>query len=347
MASGDAGGRSAGAPGNVLSLGSLADKDGSDKEIAELRQTLQSLSTAAAAATSSSALTATSFGRDVRRKRAVSLQMERRLPYSQPSTEHDYVPEHLVSPFSAQGGRHKLKGPLQRIVHSDLVDMGVVTAAKHPSLVQRRQSDPGKINPALIQARLKYAGSASLSLEEDLRGSSARSRSHSPRRLIGSLPEDEACSGSVVQVEGKVSPRSGSPRRKLTQHRHSTCVNYSPLMGDESPRMRARKTRSHSLPMSVTLSLENSALEVGEALGALAQPKEKRTLPTKNLLSSRSAVPSTKRPAISRGVTLEEGPLESIREESGSKLQFLRQYSAPHQSSPPATSNVRIKPLTE
>ncbi len=286
-------------------------------------------------------------GTDVQRKRAVSLHFESKMGPALP--EHDYVPDHLVSPIFLQG-RQKLKGPLQRVVHDDLVDMGVVTASKHPSIVQRRQSDPGKISPALVQARLKYASSGSVSLEEDLR---SRSRSQSPRRLIRSLPEEEETGPtSGFLTEEKMSPSMGSsPRRKLMQHRHSTCANCSPrTAGDESPRRRARTMRSNSLPMPFTLWPDRSALEVGEAVGALAKPSKQtdgksRTLQTVNLNAQRSVVPSGKRPVVGRCLTVDETPLECILEESGSRSQFLRQHSAPQSPSPTLSTGGKVKPV--
>ena len=113
----------------------MKDNDVRDKEITELRNTLKGLSTSAQhkSAVGEAQPSFLSPGAAVQRKRAVSLQMEGRIPHF---GEQDFVPEHLVSPILPQG-RQKLKGPLQRVVHDDLVDMGVVTAAKHPSLVQR------------------------------------------------------------------------------------------------------------------------------------------------------------------------------------------------------------------
>ena len=323
----------------------VKDNDVRDKEIAELRNTLKGLSTSAQhkSAVDEVQPSFLSPGAAVQRKRAVSLQMEGRIPHL---GEQDFVPEHLFSPILPQG-RQKLKGPLERVVHDDLVDMGVVIAAKHPSLVQRRQSDPGKINPALMQARQKYISSASSSAEEDLK---PRPRSQSPRRHIGSLPEGESLPSSYLQVEGRLSPSLTSPRRKLLQHRHSTCANYLPTTataGDESPRRKPRTVRSNSLTMAA-LWPDRSALEIGEAVGALATPNKqvdmKRTLQPVNLNTPRSQMPSTKRPLTSRCVSVDEGPLESILEESGTRPQFLRQRSVPHGSSPPI-AGVKLKPL--
>ena len=332
-------------PRSSASSDPVKDSDAKDKEITELRNTLKGLSTSPQhkSAVGEAQPSSLSPGAAVQRKRAVSLQMEGRIPHL---GEQDFVPEHLVSPILLQG-RQKLKGQLQRVVHDDLVDMGVVTAAKHPSLVQRRQSDPGKINPALMQARQKYIGSARSSTEEDLK---PRPRSQSPRRLIGSLPEGKSLPSSYLQVEGRLSPSLTSPRRKLLQHRHSTCVNYLPATataGDETSRMRPRTVRSNSLPVAA-LWPDRSALEVGEAVGALAVPNKqvdkKRTLQPVNLNTPRSQMPSMKRPLTSRCMSVDEGPLESILEESGTRSQFLRQYSVPHGSSPPI-AGVKLKPL--
>ena len=329
--------------GNVSLPEPSKDVNVRDKEITELRNTLKGLSTSAAQNPAFAAQTSyLSPAGAVQRKRAVSLQIEGRIQHL---GEQDYVPEHLVSPILLQG-RLKLKGPLQRVVHDDLVDMGVVTAAKHPSLVQRRQSDPGKINPAFMQARQKYLGSSRVSMDDDL-----KPRSQSPRRLIDSLPEGKSYPGSNSQVEGRLSPSLTSPRRKLLQHRRSTCVSYIPtpaVAGDESPRIRPRTTRSNSLPVGI-LWPDRSALEVGEAIGALAVPTKKvhdskRTLQPVSLNTPRTQLPSAKRPLTSRCVSVDEGPLESILEESGSKAHFLRQYSVPHTTSPPI-AGVKLKPL--
>ncbi len=308
--------------------------DTRDKEIAELRRTLKDLSTSPKKMPSRNTLSP-GDAINIRRR---SLQMEGRLQHL---GEHDYVPEHLVSPI-----RPKIKGPLQRVVNDDLVDMGTVTASKHPSLVKRRCSDPGRVSPGLLLARQRLQSSGSSSDDEELERSP---RSRSPRRFIGSLPEDECYPSSSLHVEGRMSPGWASPRRRLVQHRHSACVAYNPLAGDESPRIRAGKSRSNSLPMAHNLWPERSALEVGEAIGALAtkgsngnsetpsstnsatNPKDTNSQQASAAMRTQAAQQAViRRASANRCVSIEEPPLEAILEEAGSRAQYIRRYSMPN-----------------
>ncbi len=307
--------------------------DTRDKEIAELRRTLKDLSTSPKKMPSRNMLSP-GDALNIRRR---SLQMEGRLQHL---GEHDYVPEHLVAPI-----RPKIKGALQRVVNDDLVDMGTVTASKHPSLVKRRCSDPGRVSPGLLLARQRLQSSGSSSDDEE---HERTPRSRSPRRLIGSLPEDECYPSSSLHVEGRMSPGWASPRRRLVQHRHSACVALNPLAGDESPRIRARKSRSNSLPMAHNLWPERSALEVGEAIGALATKGNNGNNETPSSTNSATSLKDTnsqqasamhtqaaqqaaiRRTSANRCVSIEEPPLEAILEEAGSRAQYIRRYSMPN-----------------
>ena len=324
-----------------------------DKEIAELRKTLKNLSTSPKKTDLIPPPRNTLSPNDaLQRRRAASLQIEGRIQHL---GELDYVPEHLVSPFLHQD-RHKLKGPLQRVVHDDLVDMGVVTAAKHPSLVNRRRSDPGRVSPALLQARQKYMGmalgSGNSSEDEDReRGP----RSLSPRPFITGVPETEGhYPASNFHIEGRLSPGWASPRRRLSQPRHSACGAYGGIgtvAGHESPRLRARKSRSNSLPIAVWP--DKSALEIGEAIGALAMNtndqgsnnKKSSPVDTVQPVVSQHTLHPLSAAQASRCVSIEEPPLEAILEETGSRVQSQRRFSVPHSISPSLYARAVAKPL--
>ena len=326
-----------------------------DKEITELRNTLKNLSMSPKKTDLIPPPRNTLSPNDaIQRRRAASLQIEGRIQHL---GELDYVPEHLVSPFLHQD-RAKFKGPLQRVVHDDLVDMGVVSAGKHPSLVNRRRSDPGRVSPALLQARQKYMGvgleSGNSSEDEDRdRDRDSRSpRSLSPRPFITGVPETEAhYPTSSLHIDGRLSPGWASPRRRLSQPRHSACGAYGGIgtvAGHESPRLRARKSRSNSLPIAVWP--DKSALEIGEAIGALAMNTngDKMNSPVDNAqpvgTTAHSLHPSSAAQAT-RCVSIEEPPLEAILEETGSRAQSQRRFSVPHSISPSLYARAVAKPL--
>ena len=256
----------------------------------------------------------------MQRKRATSLQIDGQI---QNDGEHDFVPEHLVSPFTIQS-RLKTKGHLQRVYNEDFIDMGVIPPVKHPSLISRRQSDPGRISPA----RHRYGGSCSSSDDEEYERSP---RSHSPRHFVGPVPEEEGY--LTGGLDGRLSPGlSSSPRRRLVHQRYSASQPMNTLMGDESPRIRPRAFRSNSLP------LQFMPFEVGEAVGALAKiPTDlikRNRLPdgSKSGTSGSQGVPisGTKRTHVNRWVSIEEPLLESILEENGARISKPRRLSMPH-----------------
>ena len=236
--------------------------------------------------------------------------------------------------------------------------MGVVTAAKHPSLVNRRRSDPGRVSPALLMARQKYGmagvGSGNSSEDEDRERDSRSPRSVSPRPFITGVPDAEPhYPTSNLHVEGRLSPGWASPRRRLSQPRHSACGAYGGIgtvAGHESPRLRARKSRSNSLPIAVWP--DKSALEIGEAIGALAmntndQGTNKKSSPVDTVppvVSQHSLHPLSAAQA-SRCVSIEEPPLEAILEETGSRAQSQRRFSVPHSISPSLYARAVAKPL--
>ncbi len=346
-------------PIKIISEDAGDEMETRDREITELRNTLKNLSTSPKQADLLPAPRNTLSPNDaLQRRRAASLQIEGRIPHF---GELDFVPEHLVSPLLHQD-RAKFKGPLQRVVHDDMVDMGVVTAAKHPSLVNRRRSDPGRVSPALLQARLKYMGSGNTSEEEDRE---KPARPLSPRPLITGVPDlDTHYPASGLSVEGRRSPGWSSPRRRLSQPRHSACAAYggigSVVAGHESPRLRARKSRSNSLPIAVWP--EKSALEVGEAIGALAMntndPGANRSGSPIDTLqpvgggggggggggTQHTLHPSSAAQA-GRCLSIEEPPLEAILEETGSRAQSHRRFSVPHSVSPSLYARAVSKPL--
>ena len=258
----------------------------------------------------------------MQRKRATSLQIDGQI---QSDGEHDFVPEHLVSPFPVQS-RLKSKAHLQRVYNDDFIDMGVIPPAKHPSLVYRRQSDPGRISPAARHNR--YGGSCSSSDDEEYERSP---RSHSPRHFVGPVPEEEG--GYLTGgLDGRLSPGlSSSPRRRLVHQRYSASLPMNALMGDESPRIRPRAFRSNSLP------LQFMPFEVGEAVGALAKVKVSPDVIKRNRLPdgaksgnvAATQVSSAKRTHINRWVSIEEPLLESILEENGTRISKPRRLSMP------------------
>ena len=327
-----------------------------DREIAELRNTLKNLSTSPKKTDLIPPPRNTLSPNDaIQRRRAASLQIEGRILHL---GELDYVPEHLVSPFLHQD-RAKFKGPLQRVVHDDLVDMGVVTAGKHPSLVNRRRSDPGRVSPALLQARIKYMGVGSGNSSEDEDRDRDRDRDRSPRSLsprpfITGVSDTEAhYPTSSLHIDGRLSPGWSSPRRRLSQPRHSACGAYGGIgtvAGHESPRLRARKSRSNSLPIAVWP--DKSALEIGEAIGALAmntndQGVNKRNSPVDNVqpVGTAHALHPSSAAQTQRCVSIEEPPLEAILEETGSRAQSQRRFSVPHSISPSLYARAVAKPL--
>ena len=322
-----------------------------DREIAELRNTLKNLSTSPKTDLIPPPRNTLSPNDALQRRRAASLQIEGRIQHL---GELDYVPEHLVTPFLHQD-RAKFKGPLQRVVHDDLVDMGVVAAAKHPSLVNRRRSDPGRVSPALLQARQKYMGSGNSSEDEDKEVKIPRSPS--PRPMITGIHDtDTHYPASTLHVEGRRSPGWASPRRRLSQPRHSACgLSYPGVIpavvaGHESPRLRARKSRSNSLPIAVWP--EKSALEVGEAIGALAvntndQGTNRGSSPVDNSqpVGSQHTLHPSSAAQANRCLSIEEPPLEAILEETGSRAQSHRRFSVPHSVSPSLYARAVAKPL--
>ncbi len=258
----------------------------------------------------------------MQRKRATSLQMDSQV---QNEGEYDYVPEHLVSPFTVQS-RLKSKGHLQRVYNEDFIDMGVVPPAKHPGLISRRQSDPGRVSPA----RLRYGGSCSSSDDEEYERSP---RSYSPRHFVGPVPEED--SYLTGTMEGRLSPGlSSSPRRRISHQRYNASLPVNTLMGDESPRIRPRAFRSNSLPVHFM------SFEVGEAVGALAKsPVSTDAIKSGKLSSENSksalaagtaaSITSTKRAHVSRWISTEEPLLESILEENGARVSKPRRLSMP------------------
>ena len=259
---------------------------------------------------------------NMQRKRATSLQMDGQI---QNDGEHDFVPEHLVSPFTIQS-RLKTKGHLHRVYNEDFIDMGVIPPVKHPSLISRRQSDPGRISPAV---RHRYGGSCSSSDDEEYEKSP---RSHSPRHFVGPVPEEEGY--LTGGLDGRLSPGlSSSPRRRLVHQRYSTSLPMNTLMGDESPRIRPRTFRSNSLP------LQFMSFEVGEAVGALALRNVSPDQIKRNKLPDGcksgtgglqgTTVSSAKRTHVNRWVSIEEPLLECILEENGARISKPRRLSMP------------------
>lgn len=307
---------------NLDGIDKNKDDEARDKEIAELKQTLQDITAQKRS------------HQQVRkgtpqRRRATSLQMESGY---HPVGEQDYVPDHLVTPI-LHATRPKIKG-IHKMVADDIVDKGKVVQCRSSNIVERRQSDPGNISYNLLSLRQRKRGSLSSSDDEDYSRSPG---SVSPRRQLGSRGTEDECypMSSFVPVDGKHSPGWASPHRRLYPQKHSTCGTYSPVRGDESPQIRSRRPRANSLPLA-TFWPDVSSLEIGEALGALAIDPSKEEFNryldsditySKNLVQI-SQVNAVKR-LVNRCLSTDDQPLEAIMEEAGSRSHTARRFSVP------------------